>query len=126
MSETPTVASAKPWWSEMTRYHWFVFLVAAVGWLADCMDQQLFVLTRNDALSELMKMPANSAEVQSAGSYATAIFLMGWAVGGLFFGVMGDRIGRVKTMLITIVVYSVFTGISIFATGFWIIRCTAS
>lgn len=119
MSETPTVAYAKPWWSEMTRYHWFVFLVAAVGWLADCMDQQLFVLTRNDALAELLDKKPNSAEVQTAGSYATAIFLMGWAVGGLVFGVMGDRIGRVKTMLITIVVYSVFTGISIFATGFW-------
>ena len=72
-----------PWWREMTRYHWFVFLVAGVGWLADCMDQQLFVLTRNDALGELLGKPANDPEVQQLGGYATAIFLMGWAVGGL-------------------------------------------
>ncbi len=111
--------SSTPWWREMTRYHWFVFLVAGVGWLADCMDQQLFVLTRNDALGELLGKPANDPEVHKLGGYATAIFLMGWAVGGLVFGVMGDRIGRVRTMLITIVIYSVFTGISIFATGFW-------
>lgn len=99
----------------MTRYHWFVFLVAGVGWLADCMDQQLFVLTRDDALTELL----GKADVRGEGGTTTAIFLIGWAVGGLIFGVMGDRIGRVKTMLITIAVYSVFTGISIFATGFW-------
>lgn len=108
-------AATRPWWSEMTRYHWFVFVVAAVGWLADCMDQQLFVLTRNDALAELL----GKKDVRVEGGYTTSIFLMGWAVGGLIFGVMGDRIGRVKTMIITIVIYSVFTGISIFATGFW-------
>lgn len=108
-----------PWWREMTRYHWFVFIVAAVGWLADCMDQQLFVLTRDDALSELMGKPASDPAVRSAGGTATAIFLIGWAIGGLVFGVLGDRIGRVRTMLITIVIYSVFTGLSIFATGFW-------
>ncbi|MFT3878517.1 MAG: MFS transporter [Gemmatales bacterium] len=108
-----------PWWREMTRYHWFVFIVAAVGWLADCMDQQLFVLTRDDALSELMGLPASDDAVRKAGGTATAIFLMGWAIGGLVFGVMGDRVGRVRTMLMTIVLYSVFTGISIFATGFW-------
>jgi len=112
-------ASGTPWWREMTRYHWFVFIVAAVGWLADCMDQQLFVLTRDDALSELMGLPASHDDVRRAGGTATAIFLIGWAIGGLVFGVLGDRIGRVRTMLITIVIYSVFTGISIFATGFW-------
>lgn len=115
MSSSPST----PWWREMTRYHWFVFFVAAVGWLADCMDQQLFVLTRDDALSELLGKPASDPAVRSAGGTATAIFLMGWAIGGLIFGVMGDRIGRVRTMLITIVIYSIFTGISIFATGFW-------
>lgn len=116
---TSLPSATRPWCSEMTRYHWFVFVVAAVGWLADCMDQQLFVLTRNNALAELMGKQPSDPEVNQAGGYATAIFLMGWAVGGLVFGVMGDRIGRVKTMLITIVLYSVFTGISIFATGFW-------
>ncbi len=110
---------ATPWWREMTRYHWFVFIVAGVGWLADCMDQQLFVLTRNDALGELLGKPTTDPEVSKLGGYATAVFLMGWAVGGLIFGVMGDRVGRVKTMLLTITLYSVFTGISIFATGFW-------
>src|SRR5438132_877381 len=112
------------WWRELTRYHWFVFIVAAVGWLADCMDQQLFVLSRDDAMQELLArsipdVQERQQQVPKYGGYATAIFLMGWAVGGLGFGVLGDRWGRVRTMLMTIVVYSLFTGISIFATGFW-------
>jgi MFS family permease len=116
--------SPRPWWRELTRYHWFVFIVAAVGWLADCMDQQLFVLTRDDAMRELLaKEYSDPRELNDAvrgyGGYATAIFLMGWAVGGLAFGILGDRWGRVKTMLLTIALYSLFTGVSIFATGFW-------
>jgi len=53
------------------------------------------------------------------GGYATSIFLMGWATGGLVFGVLGDRIGRAKTMLWTILIYSLFTGLSALSKGFW-------
>src|SRR5207248_10783678 len=51
--------------------------------------------------------------------YATSIFLMGWAMGGLTFGVLGDRWGRAKTMMLTILLYSVFTGLSALSTGVW-------
>jgi MFS family permease len=123
MMSNPEMPSV-PWWRELTRYHWFVFIVAAVGWLADCMDQQLFVLSRDDAMSELLasQIPdphERAQQVPKYGGYATAIFLMGWAVGGLGFGVLGDRWGRVRTMLLTIVIYSIFTGVSIFATNVW-------
>lgn len=53
------------------------------------------------------------------GGYATSIFLLGWATGGLAFGVLGDRIGRAKTMVITILIYSLCTGLSALSTGFW-------
>src|ERR1700682_6421875 len=98
------------WWHEMTSYHWFVFVVAALGWLADCMDQQLFNLARKQAVTDLLG-PVSGTDY-SPDFYATlstSIFLIGWAVGGLTFGVMGDRLGRVKTMLLTILIYSVFT-----------------
>ena len=42
----------------------------------------------------------------------TAVFLIGWAVGGLLFGSLGDRLGRTRTMMITILIYAVFTGLS--------------
>jgi MFS family permease len=53
------------------------------------------------------------------GTYATSIFLVGWATGGLFFGVLGDRIGRAKTMMITILAYSICTGLSALSQTFW-------
>lgn len=120
---TPQVALNGPWYKELNRYHWFVLTVAALGWLFDCLDQQLFVLARPSAMKELLpklddpKAFEESIKVYSA--YATSIFLIGWASGGLIFGVLGDRIGRAKTMMMTIIVYSLCTGLSAFSKGFW-------
>src|SRR5260370_4020932 len=50
--------------------------------------------------------------VAEYGGYATSIFIIGWAIGGLIFGILGDRLGRAKTMLLTILIYSAFTGLS--------------
>ena len=106
----------------LSRYQWFVLIVAALGWLLDCMDQQLFVLARAPAMKELLSVglgrPATPGEIGEYGGYATAIFMLGWATGGLIFGVLGDRWGRAKTMLLTIVLYSGCTGLSAFATRF--------
>ena len=111
------------WWKLLNRYQWFVLVVASLGWLLDCMDQQLFNLARVPAMKTLL---ANSlghapsaADVGEFGGYATSIFLLGWATGGLFFGVLGDRWGRAKTMLLTILLYSGCTGLSAFAQHFW-------
>lgn len=149
-----------PWYSQLNSYHWWVLIVAALGWLFDTMDQRLFTLARQPALNDLLKtdfdadyprileartkkeaddaaknvskpVDPNAAKltpeqakekdfkayVQLYGGYATMIFLFGWATGGLFFGMIGDRWGRVLTMLLTILIYSLFTGLSAFATG---------
>src|SRR5690606_34297097 len=58
------------------------------------------------------------ATIDQYGGYATSIFLMGWGIGGLVFGVMGDRIGRARTMMITILMYSLFTGFSALSRSF--------
>jgi len=118
-------AASGPWYREMKRYHWFVLAVAAMGWLFDTMDQQLFVLARPAAMEELIPArPGTDAkqidiERRTAGDYATSIFIAGWATGGLFFGMLGDRLGRAKTMLITVLMYSLFTGLSSLARGPW-------
>jgi MFS family permease len=106
-----------PWWREMTRYHWFVLAVAALGWLFDCLDQQLFTLARPTAMRDLLGVPAGDPQVAEWGGYATCIFMLGWATGGLVFGALGDRIGRAKTMVITILMYSVCTGLSALSTS---------
>lgn len=105
----------RPWYQLLNRYHWFVFIVAALGWLFDCLDQQLFTLARPTAMRDLLHVPAGDPQIGEWGGYATTIFMLGWATGGLVFGVLGDRIGRAKTMLLTIVMYSMCTGLSAFS-----------
>jgi MFS family permease len=113
----------RPWHRELNRYHWFVLIVAALGWLFDCLDQQLFLMARVPAMRELLAPEPGVApdpqEVLSKSTYVTSIFLIGWATGGLAFGILGDRIGRAKTMLWTILIYSLCTGLSALSTGFW-------
>lgn len=114
-TSAPTVPN-RPWWKELNRYHWFVFAMASLAWLFDCLDQQLFILARNSAMSNLLP-PGKDPNLY--GGYATAIFVAGWATGGLIFGAVGDRIGRARTLTLTVLMYSVFTGLSALSTG-WI------
>jgi MFS family permease len=112
-------SDTRPWYQLLNRYHWFVLVVAALGWLFDCLDQQLFNLARNPAVTELLGPGASKTKIDEYGAYATSIFILGWATGGLFFGVLGDRIGRARVMLLTILLYSFFTGLSALSVGVW-------
>lgn len=103
-----------PWWKELTPYHWFVFLMASLAWMFDCLDQQLFILARKAAMETLLPPGWDANEY---GGYATAVFVAGWATGGLIFGSLGDRVGRAKTLTLTVLMYSVFTGLSALSTG---------
>lgn len=125
------------WYKDLNRYHWFVLVVAALGWLFDCLDQQLFILARPQAMAELLDPKAFESSRfprfllairslqpavgtpeklkfwnQTFGDISTSVFIAGWATGGLIFGMLGDRIGRARTMLITILMYSICTGLS--------------
>src|SRR5438477_10404983 len=101
-----------PWWRQLNRYHWFVFLVASLAWMFDCLDQQIFILARNSAITALSPVGTDPVVLKKLGTNATAIFVAGWAMGGLIFGAVGDRIGRAKTLTLTVLMYSVFTGLS--------------
>ena len=112
-----------PWYKELNSYHWFVLFVCALGWLFDTMDQQLFNLARRPAIIDLLKVsasdPAASGKIAEYAGYVTTIFILGWASGGVLFGILGDRIGRAKTMILTILFYSLFTGLSVLSTSVW-------
>jgi MFS family permease len=105
----------------LDRYQKEVFLLASLAWLFDCLGQQVFVIARNPALSSLAPptMPPEKLQhwVQHWGQYMTSIFVVGWATGGLIFGAMGDRIGRARTMAITVLLYGLCTGLSGLSTG---------
>src|SRR5436189_4232492 len=110
-----------PWWRLLNRYHWFVLVVAALGWLFDTMDQQLFNIARRPAIQKLLEpspgVSPNGETVTAYSGYATSIFLIGWGTGGIIFGILGDLIGRVRSMIVTILLYSLFTGLSAISIG---------
>ena len=102
---------AEPWYKGMRRYHWFVFIVCSVGWGLDCFDQQIFNLMRMPALADLMGLDTTHPTVTKMGGYATSIMLLGWGFGGILFGVMADKYGRARMMIVTIFFYAGFTGL---------------
>src|SRR5262249_15355606 len=118
-----SAARTTPWWRELSRYHWWVLLVASLGWLFDTMDQRIFVLSRSAAVAHLRELdpqsPSQSSTLTWYSGWATSALMLGWATGGLVFGIVGDRWGRARTMLLTILIYSIFTGLSAFAVGFY-------
>ena len=68
----------------VTFYHWLVVIIASAGWLFDCMDQRLFILGRESALRELM--PGDPSGIRTHIGYATTSMILGWATGGIIFG----------------------------------------
>ncbi len=122
-SGSVAATSDLPWYRQLNSYHWLVLVVASLGWLFDTMDQQLFNLARRPAITQLLGVrpgdPSAAGRIAEFSGYATMIFMIGWASGGVFFGILGDRIGRAKTMIVTILLYSFFTGLSALSTSVW-------
>src|SRR5262249_31215247 len=111
----PPDPEAGPWYRSLTRYHWFVLIVASLGWLFDTMDQQLFNIAKGPAMRALV----TEEDATAYSGYATTIFLLGWGTGGIGFGILADLIGRARSMMFTILLYSLFTGLSALSVGFW-------
>jgi MFS family permease len=109
----------KAWIYQLNRYQWFVLIVCTLGWVFDCMDQQLFALVRKSAIAALQGMAPDAPAVDNYSGIATSFMLIGWATGGIFFGILGDKMGRAKTMVLTILTYSLFTCLSGFAQSYW-------
>lgn len=98
----------------ITRAQWLVLIAAFLGWLFDGFEIGLFPVVGRPALLNLIPNATDRIVGQWMG-YITAAFLLGAACGGLIFGWLGDRIGRVKAMSISILTYSAFTGAGYFA-----------
>src|SRR5438067_1597371 len=113
----PAVKAA--WYSGVTAYQWLVLIIASAGWVFDAFEGQIFNITRNQLLADVLKTAATDAAIKRYGEIFLAIFLVGGTVGGLLFGSMADRIGRRPTMAITILMYSVFSGLTFFAQTVW-------
>lgn len=114
------------WHDGVTRYQWLVLFIACLGWIFDAFEGQLYNITRGDMLPDLLRA-ANPAITPAALAAATAswgerflgIFLIGGTLGGWLFSSLADRWGRVPVMSVTILFYSIFSGITAFATELW-------
>lgn len=102
----------------LTRNQWLVLIAAFLGWMFDGVEQGVFPLVARPALQDLIGVESDKLIGPWMG-YITALFLVGAALGGFVFGWMGDRLGRVRAMMLSILAYSLFTGCCYFATQAW-------
>ncbi len=115
MSTAPLQEQTKP---ALNRAAWMALIAAFLGWMFDGLEMGIFPVVARPALQELLGSQADQ-DVGRWMSYITAAFLIGAASGGLVFGWLGDKIGRVRAMAASILVYSLFTGACYFATQAW-------
>jgi MFS family permease len=104
---------------DMNTYQWTVLLAAWLGWGFDVFDSLLFNYVAPNAVPVLLGIPPGTAAAQAATlrwtGILTSLLLIGWAVGGIVFGRVADRLGRTRTLLLTMLMYAIGTAACAFA-----------
>jgi MFS family permease len=98
----------------ISRYHSLAFIGCWLGGIFDGMDSTLMTVAGPKAIAELLGTSDKLLIGQTA-SYVGSVFLLGWMLGGVLFGIIGDKLGRVRSMLLSILLYAAFTGLAGFA-----------
>ena len=87
----------------LNRYQWTVLFAAWLGWGFDVFDGLLFNFVAPNCVPTLLGLPVGSPEAKAATLYwtglLTSVLLLGWALGGVLFGYVCDRIGRLRTLM---------------------------
>jgi len=119
----PAVAApAEPIWLwDMTRYQWVVFLAAWLGWGFDVFDGLLFNFVAPVCVPRLLGVPPGDPRVTATTGAITSLLLVGWATGGILFGFLTDRLGRSRTLLLTMLTYAGATAACALAPGVWLL-----
>ena len=121
----PKPAGGVPLLLGMNGYQWTVLFAAWLGWGFDIFDGLLFNYIAPNAVPALLGIqrgtPAASAATLNWTGILTSVLLLGWAAGGIIFGHVADRIGRTKTLLLTMALYSLGTAACAFAPNIWVL-----
>ena len=105
---------------DLSPQQWKSGIAAWLGWLFDGLDMHLYVLVAGPFVAELLNVTSSKDPlVGYYGSWIQAAFLIGWALGGGFFGRIADRLGRSRALMLTIMTYATFTGLAFFAQTWW-------
>ena len=100
---------------DISSFQWKAGAAAWLGWLFDGLDMHLYTLVAGPFVAELLGVTRLDKSVGYYSSWIQAAFLVGWALGGGLFGALSDRLGRSRTLVLTILTYALFTGLSYFA-----------
>jgi predicted MFS family arabinose efflux permease len=107
----------------ITRYQWTVLFAAWLGWGFDIFDSLLFNYVAPNCIPTLLHLPIGSPEARAATFFWTALItsllLLGWAAGGVLFGQVCDRVGRMRTLMLTMALYAAGTAACAFAPNLW-------
>jgi MFS family permease len=106
--------------SELTPRQWRSGTAAWLGWLFDGLDMHLYTLVAAPVVLQLIGTVSSADPgVKEKSAYIQAAFLLGWALGGSFFGRLGDILGRSRALSLTILTYAICTGLCAFAQTWW-------
>jgi MFS family permease len=110
---------------DMNGYQWTVVLAAWLGWGFDVFDGLLFNFVAPNCVPTLLGLTIGSPEAKAATlrwtGLLTAVLLVGWAFGGILFGKLADRIGRTRTLMLTMLLYALGTSLCAFAPNLWVL-----
>lgn len=107
------------WYRGLSGYQWFVLFVASAGWVFDIYEGQIFNITRQQMLRDILGPDVEKKDLDYWGDVFLGVFLVGGALGGVVFGSLADRYGRKPMLSLTILWYSVFSGLTYFAESLW-------
>jgi len=93
------------WHREITSKQWYALLAGQIGWALDAFDVMLYALCLTTIMKEWNLNPA-------AAGFMISVTLFASSFGGILFGVLADRIGRKRTLMLTVLVFSVCSGLS--------------
>lgn len=119
---TSSTAPPAGWRTEITRTQWLVLAGTTLGWGLDGFAGSLYILVLGPAMSELLPnsgLQAGPATIGYYGGMTVALFLIGWATGGILFGVLADYFGRTRVLSLGILTYAVFSALAAFADTWW-------
>jgi len=108
------VAASQTWYGSLERRQWNTLVAANLGWMFDGYETYALLLTVGVALHQLLA-PGQYAQIPTYAGAVIALTLLGWGIGGVIGGILADYIGRKRTMMISILAYSLMTGLSAFA-----------
>ena len=114
MHDVAAAPAAQRWYQGLDRKQWNTLIASNLGWMFDGYETYALILTVGVALHQLLQ-PAQFAQIPAYAGGVIGLTLLGWGIGGMIGGILADYIGRKRTMMISILAYSLTTGLSAFA-----------